>query len=125
MLTSGFDLGFGHLFAGHEPDRIIGDAKFVNVSNEVLQFLSGDPDAKLTAKQMNELIDAIVKQCGNKGNQLKITRPPIPLGGISAGDSAGYPSFVPGEWYFNMFYIQEGTVTSTYELWTPWVDHLA
>jgi len=95
----GFHLPFGHLFAGHTPDRIIGDEKFTNVANEVLQFLSGDPNAKLTPKQMNELIDAIVKQCGKKADKLKITRPPTGGGGGDGGGGGGGFGGYPWWWY--------------------------
>jgi len=102
----GFELGFGHLFAGHEPDRIIGDAKFVNVSNEVYQFLTGDSSVKLTPTQLNKLIDAIVKECGKKAGQLKITRPPaspLILPSITPPDSGGFggPFFSPRNWYWD------------------------
>lgn len=101
----GFELGFGHLFAGHEPDRIIGDAKFVNVSNEVLQFLTGDSSVKLTPAQLNDLIEAIKKECGaKKAGELKITRPPvspplIPFIGPPP-DSGGFSGPYPWPRYF-------------------------
>jgi hypothetical protein len=101
----GFDLGFGHLFAGHEPDRIIGDAKFVNVSNEVLQFLTGDSSVKLTDTQIGDLIEAIKRQCGpKKAGKLKIIPQPItPSITITPPDSGGFggPFFSPRNWYWD------------------------
>jgi hypothetical protein len=95
---------------GQDPDVIIGDQAFVNVANELYQFLKKDPNARLTNEQMNELIDAIIQECGKDANKLKITRPVLPpIGPISAGDSAGFPSFGPGlgEWYYRWFWSLE------------------
>jgi RHS repeat-associated protein len=50
----------------HSPDNVIGDEKFVNVANEVYQLLTGDSSKRLTADQMNGLIDAIIAGCGAK-----------------------------------------------------------
>ena len=76
---------------GHSPDLIVGDLTFVNVANEVLQFLSGDPNAKLTPAQTNDMIDAIVKRCGKKAKDLKITRQPV--GGGGGGGAFGGGGF--------------------------------
>jgi hypothetical protein len=71
----------------YEPDRIIGDTRFTNVANEVFKFLSGNANASLTSDQMNALIDAIIKRCGPKAKDLKITRPSTGGGGV--GDAGG------------------------------------
>ena len=86
----------GHGLAGHAPDRIVGDQTFVDVSNEVLQFLKKG-HAKLTDQQINDLIDAILRECGTEGfdvKKLTIIRPGGggsafgggPLGSGSGGD---------------------------------------
>jgi hypothetical protein len=62
----------GHFLAGHKPDRIIGDQKFINVSNEVFQVLTGDSTATLTTAQVNDLIDAIVARCGQEQPKTKL-----------------------------------------------------
>jgi len=79
---------YEHFKLGHSPDLIVGDLTFVNVANEVLQFLSGDPNAKLTPAQINDMIDAIVKRCGKKAKDLKITRQPVGGGGGGGGLAA-------------------------------------
>jgi RHS repeat-associated protein len=86
----GYGLPFGHLKDGHKPDRIIGDAKFMRAANEVFQVLSGNPNAKLSSQQTNDLIDAIVAACGKNAKNLQITRPsPTGGGGGGGGESGG------------------------------------
>ncbi len=77
-------------------------------SDTSYQFLTGDSSVKLTPTQLNELIDAIVRECGKKAGQLKITRPPasppiIPFIGPPP-DSGGFGgSFFPPprNWYWD------------------------
>lgn len=99
-----FELPFGHFFSGNAPDRIIGDKAFIDVSNEVYQFLSGNSSLKLTAKQLNDLINAIIKECGaKKAGQLKIIRPqlPPPITPIITPPETGiFPGPVFGPWYW-------------------------
>lgn len=72
---------------GQDPDKVIGDAKFLQASNEVYQLLKGDKNASLTSQQVNDLIDAIVKGCGKQAKKFKITRPPLTGGGGGGGDT--------------------------------------
>ena len=108
---------------GTSPDRIIGDNTFVDVSNELLQFLTKDPNARLTSAEMNELIDAILKECQREGfqvNKLVITRPQTdaPQGGGAYFGGFGASPFANWD-IFDLLGLSEGTVTSTYKLEPP------
>jgi hypothetical protein len=85
--------------AGHTPDRAIDLNTFVDVANEVYQFLSGNANARLTPKQINDLIDAIVKQCGPKKTGLLIIfRPPATAGGGGGGGGSSISFGSGGGW---------------------------
>ncbi len=96
---------YGHFKAGHDPDRLIGDDKFLNVANEVYQFLTGNSNAKLTPAQMNGLMNAIFATCAAQGDAKKLTRPRTVGsrggggggfgGGGFGGGGGGYP------WWWN------------------------
>ncbi len=91
----GYGLPFGHagntlehaLFGGKDVDHTIGDAKFTNAANAVYQVLSGNSSASLTGQQMNELISAIVAQCG--ANNVKVAGSGPAGGGGGGGGSGG------------------------------------
>jgi hypothetical protein len=89
----------GHASAGHTPDRIVGDQKFIDVSNEIYQFLRKSPTLKLTNAEINEMIDAIEKQCAKHRDhpKLQITRPPT-----GGGGGAAFGGGVPF-WYYGMY----------------------
>lgn len=92
----GFSLPGGHAVAsilsafgiGNNPDRVIGDERFMRAANETLQTLTGDKNRTLTAEETNKLIDAIKAECGKSAKKFKITRPLIIINGV------GYP------WWF-------------------------
>jgi RHS repeat-associated protein len=102
----GYGLPRGH-FPKHEPDRLIGDDKFMRAANETLQTLTGDKNASLSLLQTLDLIDAIVAACGKDAKKLTIIPPPVPLGGSIGGgggggiDGGGGGGFVgyPSWWY--------------------------
>jgi RHS repeat-associated protein len=93
----GKDSALAKLGLGTDPDVIIGDQAFVDAANEVYQLLKKDPNARLTDQQMNELIDAIVKQCGKEAKKLKISRPRIGGGGRGFARAIGIPW-----WYYSL-----------------------
>jgi RHS repeat-associated protein len=119
---------FGHLTVGHSVDRIIGDQKFLDASNEILQLLKKDPNAKLTTQQINDLLDSILEGCKNKNFELRVIRPTA-MGEISGGGFYGFYGrgfFGVPWWYYSMLEflswvdsIGEGKVTSTYKLYPP------
>jgi len=114
----GFQLPFGHAFAGHDPDRIVCDTTFINVSNEVYALLTG-ANARLSPKQLNELINAIIEKCGEKANDLQITRPRT-VGQGGGGILRDLRIFVVSFPVLDLFLSDgEGTVTSSYELHPP------
>jgi RHS repeat-associated protein len=92
---------WGHAMAGHAPDRLIGDSKFINVSNEVYQFLTGDPTGKLTPEQYKGLLNAIWATCGKQGDLNKLTRPRTVGGGGGGGFSGGFGGYP--SWWYNMW----------------------
>jgi RHS repeat-associated protein len=94
----GFNPPIGHAFKGTAPDRIIGDPKFLTAANEVFKLLSNNNSASLTAQQVNDLIDAIVKGCGKKADKFTITRPDI--GGGGPPDPGG--TFLPNYGWSNV-----------------------
>jgi len=81
---------FGHFKEGHDPDRLIGDDKFINVANEVYQFLTGNPTAKLTPEQYTGLLNAVWATCGKQGDLNKLTRPRTVRGGGGGFGGGGY-----------------------------------
>jgi RHS repeat-associated protein len=93
----GYHASIGHFFDGHAPDRVIGDSTFVNVANEVYDVLTNDRSAKLTPKQLNELLNAVLNQCGDKAKQLTVTRPRR-VGGGSGESGGGFGQFL---WWLN------------------------
>jgi hypothetical protein len=74
-------------FLGQDPDKVIGDAKFVNAANKVFQMLSGK-EIELTTGQINELIDKILLECGSN---FKVIRPHGPNGGRGGPGPSGPP----------------------------------
>ena len=79
----------GHAADGHKPDRIIGDKKFIAAANKVFQVMSGDPNANLTNKQINELVDLIKKECGKKYPDLEVHHVSEEGGGGPVSGSGG------------------------------------
>jgi hypothetical protein len=95
----------GHAIKGHGPDRIIGDKKFTNAANELLQVLTGNSSAQLTAQDMNKLIDAVEARCKQEQPKatLQITNHPVPSGGGGGGGGGyggGYPFWLYSMWDF-------------------------
>jgi hypothetical protein len=92
----------GHALSGHKPDRIIGDQKFIDVSNEVFQVLKGDSTATLTTGQIDELIRAVLVRCGQekKPPKLDITLEGGGGGGGGGGFGGGIPFWMFAMWDF-------------------------
>jgi RHS repeat-associated protein len=90
-----------------DVDKVIGDDKFTRVANETYQMFAGNKNAQLTAWQMKDLINVIVKKCGKKN---VILAQPARAGGgpIGGGDpggggpigGGGYPSWWYSMWAF-------------------------
>jgi RHS repeat-associated protein len=99
----GFGWPLGH--AGHdEVDWKIGaDDKFLRAANETYQLLAGNKNVHLTDRQLNDLINAIIKGCRNNP-KLNVLQPPgggrISGGGPGGGDGGpiGFGGY-PGWWY--------------------------
>lgn len=98
----GYHLPFGHARDGSKPDRIIGDDKFMRAANETYQLLSGNNNVSLTAQQVNDLIDAIIKGCGKMADKFQITRP-APTGGGHGNPPGGGPNWRGGGDLFDEF----------------------
>jgi hypothetical protein len=81
----------GHAIRGHKPDRNIGDKKFINAANEVMQVLTGNSSAQLTGQDINKLIDAIVARCKQElpEVELQTTTRPVPSDGSGGGGGGG------------------------------------
>src|SRR5260370_407268 len=74
--------------SGTSPDRKVGDQTFINAANTLYALLTGNPAKKLTPKQLNELIERIIKQCTQENfnmQKLLITRPRTVGGGGGGG----------------------------------------
>jgi hypothetical protein len=104
----GYSLPLGHALADSEPDRILGDAKFMRAANETFQVLSRNKNASLTAQQVDDLINAIIAGCGKKAKDLRIVHS-IPLfgggtliGGFDNGDG-GRTIYYGGGDFFDSF----------------------
>ena len=101
---------------GTDPDTVLGDANFIAAANRTFQVMSNS-NRTLTARQINQLIDAILKACGNG---FKVIRSPEPQGAIGGGPGGGYaggtermPSVYPGGGYSGLdwlwwWYNQQG-----------------
>src|SRR5205814_1664939 len=61
----GFGWPLGHIY-DEKVDHIIGDDKFLRAANETYQLFTGNKNAHLTAWQMKDLINVIIKKCGKK-----------------------------------------------------------
>ncbi len=85
-----YHLPLGHALAGHTPDRIIGDAKFLRAANESFQLLSGDKNASLSGQQVNDAIDAIFVGCGNTAIDIRTPAYPLVGGGGGGRDPIFY-----------------------------------
>ena len=120
----GYHLPFGHAGSGHDPDRLVGGDTFMNVSNEVYQFLTGNPNAKLTPEQYKGLLNAIYAACAKQGDAKKLTRPrTVGAGGGGGFGGGGFGGSPFGNWdIFDLLELSEGTVTSTYKLEPPEED---
>lgn len=110
----GAHLGYGPYF-GHatnwKVDWII-DEKFERAANEVFQVLTGNANAHLTANQMRNLINAIVRGCAKNPNlQIKMPHSGHGRGGVGGGTVGGggggggggfggYPSWWYSMWAF-------------------------
>ncbi len=99
----GFHAPIGHLVPtllsmigiGENPDAVIGDAKFLQAANEVLQVVSNNKDASLTAQQVRDLIKAIRDGCGKKAKHFTFIDPPVTGGGSGGGETISY---IGGGW---------------------------
>jgi RHS repeat-associated protein len=89
---------FDHFKAGHDPDRLIGDVNFINVANEVSQFLTENPAAKLTPEQYTGLLNAIWATCDKQDDLNKLTRPRTVRGGGGGGIGFGGGGY--GGWWW-------------------------
>jgi len=101
----GYRLPLGHAIAGHKPDRIIGDERFLRAANETFQVLSNNKAATLSAGEINELINAIVTGCGKLSNKLQITRPAFSGGGGAVSGGFGGGGVYPWWWYSMMEFL--------------------
>jgi len=54
------------------PDRVVGDAKFIFMANCLYASITGDRDAELTADQINELIEAVRTRAGELGKEIVV-----------------------------------------------------
>jgi RHS repeat-associated protein len=99
----------------HDTDRLIGDSKFINAANQVLQAMSGNLTAKLTPTQVKDLIKAIKDACGDKF-PLKIEEPQVSSnggGGGGGGNEEGgnisrdYDPFRSLEWLLFMSWVEQ------------------
>ena len=97
-----FDLPLGHSLAGSKPDRIIGDQKFIDASNKVLQVITGDNKRVLTGPEINALIEAVKAGCGKKANKFQITYQNVEGisggGGGDPGPGEGGPTYYQYQW---------------------------
>jgi len=86
------------LGVGTSVDRILGDQKFIRAALATLHTISNGRMSTLTPNQVNQLIDAIIRECGGRF-EFQITRPQETIFG---GGGGGYePGFYPYHyiWY--------------------------
>jgi RHS repeat-associated protein len=95
----GFGRPFGHA-SNPDVDKIIGDDKFLRVANETYQLFAGNNNVHLTAWQMKDLINVIIKKCGKK-NVILAQPQRLSGGGPGGGDGGPVGGFggYPGWWY--------------------------
>ncbi len=91
----------GSNIAGRSVDRVLGDQKFIRASLATLHTMSGGRMSTLTPSQINQLIDAILNECGGKF-KFEITRPQETIYGGGGGFE---PSYYPYHYYWNITYI--------------------
>jgi hypothetical protein len=58
---------------GDDPDAVIGDPTFLSVADEVYKFLTKNPNARLTDKQIEELMTAVLRKCRDAGKKIKVS----------------------------------------------------
>ena len=75
----GLRRGFGHTMGGTAVDKVLGDTKFDNVSNELLRLFSNDQSRSLSQVDKFKLLRAINNRCN----------PPKPIPVASSGNVGG------------------------------------
>jgi RHS repeat-associated protein len=83
------DLGHGSGVIFGDPDVVIGDPIFISVSNEIYQFLRKKPDVRLTDKQIEGLMTAVLRKCRDAGKKLKVS-PYYRRPGSGGGEGGAY-----------------------------------
>lgn len=92
------------LLDGSQPDRVIGDKKFIAAANKVFQVVKNDSKSRLSSRQINALVDYIKQQCGQKYPDLQINHVPLEAsGGPVAGGYEVQPTYYTYSWGGSQF----------------------